>query len=302
MKYDVIVYNSSVLNISKHPKKASALSSFAQGAASLGASVKLENEHKYTPSKLAVILGWVTQDKTTPNVLLRQQIVKGQEQTGGKTMCIDAGCWKYADPDNTFLRYSLDGPFYDQAEYANHNSSPDKWDKIRQTLNLDMKDWRTKGKHILVCMQRNGGFSMKNLDPMDWLKMKLTKIRAYTDRQIIIRPHPGKPQDFSKFISTNTSVMDSQKISLVESMNKAHAAVFFNSSSSVAAVCSGIPIFVDDVSCVSWKVANQDLKDIENPKFFDREQWISDLAAAHWSDAEGATGDIYKKFLPYLPT
>lgn len=300
MTYDVIVYNSSVLNITKHPKKASALNSFAEGAARMGATVRIATTYHYEPSKLAVILGWVTQDKNTPNILLRQQVVDGQKSTNGKTMCIDAGCWKYADTENRFLRYSIDGPFYDTAEYANKNSSDDKWKKIKNSLHLDLKDWRTKGRHILVCMQRDGGFSMKNLDPIDWLKSKILKIRTYSDRQIIIRPHPGKPQDFSKFISPTISIQDSNKISLVESMSKAHAAVFFNSSSSVAAVCEGIPIFVDDKSCVSWDVANKDIKDIENPAFFDRNQWINDLAAAHWSDEESSAGLIYQKFLPYL--
>jgi hypothetical protein len=300
MKYDVIVYSSSVLNLPKHPKKASALNSFASGAARSGATVKVATTYQYEPSKLAVILGWVTKDKNTPNILLRQQVVDGQRANGGKTMCIDAGCWKYADIHNTFLRYSINGPFYDTAEYVNQNSGPDKWNKIKTRLNLDLKDWRPKGRHILICMQRDGGFSMKNLDPMDWLKMKINKIRTYTDRPIVIRPHPGKPQDFSKFINSNITVENSKNISLTQSMHKAHAAVFFNSSSAVAAICEGIPIFVDDQSCVAWKVANTDLKNIETPAFFQREQWIYDLAAAHWSDDESAQGLIYKKFLPVL--
>mgnify|MGYP000020266290 CR=1 FL=1 len=38
-------------------------------------------------------------------------------------MCIDASCWKYLDNQGTYLRYSLNGPFYDRAEYANQNSN-----------------------------------------------------------------------------------------------------------------------------------------------------------------------------------
>ena len=30
------------------------------------------------------------------------------------------------------------------------------------------------------------------------------------------------------------------------------------------------------------------------------EQWIYDLASAHWSDADAQAGRIYQKFLPYL--
>jgi hypothetical protein len=300
MKFDVVVYKSSVLNLSKHLRKERCLQSFAEGAMRAGAKTHIETKYQYTPSKLAVILGWVTQDKSTPNIILRQQIVEGQKKVGGRTMCIDAGCWKYADTENRFLRYSLDGPFYDQAEYANKNSPPDQWKIISATLGLELKPWRSKGKHILICMQRDGGFSMKSLDPMRWLEEKIPEIRKYTDRPIQIRPHPGKPQDFSKFSGPGVEIVNSQSVSLLQSMHKAHAAVFFNSSSSVAAVCEGIPIFVDDDSCVARRVANIDLKNIETPEFFERDQWIHDLATAHWSDQQGRVGSIYQKFKPYL--
>lgn len=298
--YDVVVYKSSVLNLSKHPRKDSCLQSFADGARREGASVHIETTYKYHPSKLAVILGWITQDKTTPNILLRQQIVQEQKKINAKVMCIDAGCWKYADVNNTYLRYSLDGPFYDQAEYANKNSSSKKWDEIKVNLNLELKPWRSKGKHILVCMQRDGGFSMKNLNPTVWLHNKLMELQNYTDRPIVIRPHPGKIQNFQQYNNKNVSVIDSTRISLIDSMKKAHAAIFFNSSSAVAAICEGIPIFIDDNSCVAKQVANRDISQIENPKLFEREQWIYDLASAHWSDHDGRTGEIYKKFMPFI--
>ena len=300
--YDVVVYLSSVLNISKHPKKFSCLSAFAEGVRRTGHTVHIETQYRYTPSRLAVILGWVTQDKNTPNILLRQQIVQEQANRGNHTMCIDANCWKYIDTENQFLRYSLGGPFYDQANYANKNSDSYKWSKISSTLNLDLKPWRHKGNHILVCMQRDGGFSMKNLDPIRWLESKLIELRKYTSRTIVIRPHPGKPQDFSRFIdpTRGITVIDSKAIPLVSSLHKSWAAVFFNSSSAVAAICEGIPIFIDDKSCVAWDVANKNLADIENPQMFERDQWIWDLAAAHWTDEEAEAGDIYRKFIPYL--
>ena len=87
---------------------------------------------------------------------------------------------------------------------------------------------------------------------------------------------------------------------LTDNLKGAHAAVFFNSSASVAAVCAGIPVFVDDVSCVAWNVANRDIAKIESPATFAREQWLYDLSAAHWSDADAQAGRIWQKFLPYL--
>jgi hypothetical protein len=149
---------------------------------------------------------------------------------------------------------------------------------------------------------------MKALDPLVWLQQKIDEIRKYTDRTIMVRPHPGayKPTDFLQFRTKHyqtrlgVQVLEPSAAKLTDNLQRAHAAVFFNSSASVAAACAGIPIFVDDISCVSWAVANQDIAKIESPKQFDRQQWIYNLAAAHWSDDDANQGRIYQKFLPYL--
>jgi hypothetical protein len=87
---------------------------------------------------------------------------------------------------------------------------------------------------------------------------------------------------------------------LIDNLQGAHSAVFFNSSASVAAACEGVPVFADDSSCVAWAVANKDINKIESPEIFAREQWMYDLAAAHWSDADARAGRVYQKFLTYL--
>ena len=306
---DVVVYISSVANFQKHTRKTQCLESFAAGVSKLGHSVVLETAHRYTPSRLAVMLGWATTNTGGPNIVLRKEIIAQQRRHGFHTMCIDASCWKYLDNASSYLRYSLDGPFYDRAEYANRNSNSSKWQEISQALGISLAPPQTNpGGHILICMQRDGGFAMKALDPVVWLTQKIAEIRRHTDRTIMVRPHPGayKPTDFLQFRTRHyqthlgVQVLEPSIARLTDNLQKAHAAVFFNSSASVAAACAGIPIFVDDASCVSWAVANRDMAKIESPEQFDRQQWISDLAAAHWSDDDAKEGRIYQKFLPYL--
>ncbi len=62
----------------------------------------------------------------------------------------------------------------------------------------------------------------------------------------------------------------------------------------------GVPLWVDDSSSVCWDVANKDLSNLNNPTMFDRDQWIYDLAACHWTDNESRQGIVFNKFLPYL--
>ena len=305
---DVVVYISSVANAKKHSRKIECLESFAQGVRASGDSVVVEWEHRYTPSRLAVILGWATTNTGGPNVVLRKQIIAEQRRLGFQTMCIDASCWKYLDNHGSYLRYSLNGPFYDHAQYANHNSNDSKWLEISGALGVQLKpaQFNTTG-HILIGMQRDGGFSMKSLDPMTWLQQKIQQIRSVTNRAIWVRPHPGQydMKDFDHWTDKKQSkyqitIIEPTHSQLIDNLQGAHAAVFFNSSASVAAVCEGVPVFADDASCVAWAVANKDISKIETPETFAREQWIHDLAAAHWSDQDARTGRVYQKFLPYL--
>ena len=305
MTIDAVVYISSVANPRKHSRKIECLESFADGVKNSGGNVVVEWDHKYTPSRLAVMLGWATTNTGGPNITLRKQIIAEQQRQGLKTMCIDASCWKYLDDHGTYLRYSIGGPFYDRAEYANGNSDAAKWNEIRNTINVPLIEAPVvkPNGHVLICMQRDGGFAMKTLDPIRWLENKITLIKEYTKRPIVVRPHPGayRLQDFRKFRNIpKVTVVDPAKSSLLQDLQNAHAAVFFNSSASVAAVCANIPVFVDDQSCVSWSVANKNIANLESPQAFDRSQWLNDLAAAHWSDADGRAGLIYQKFLPYL--
>jgi hypothetical protein len=306
---DCVVYVSSVANPRKHTRKIQCLESFAEGVQASGDSVVVEWEHKYTPSRLAVMLGWATTNTGGRNIDLRKQIIADQRRLGFHTMCIDASCWKYLDDHSSYLRYSIGGPFYDRAEYANHNSTADKWQEISQRLNMNLLPMQKRPDgHVLICMQRDGGFAMKTLDPIDWLRSKIDQIRRHTNRTILIRPHPGdyRREDFEEFRGKhyrqrlNVHVQDHLLTSLVDNLALAHSAVFFNSSASVAAVCAGVPVFADDSSCVAWSVANHDVAAIESPAEFDTQQWAWDLAAAHWSDEDAKAGRVYQKFLPYL--
>ena len=300
---DCVVYISSVANVKKHSRKEQCLESFATGVAAAGGRVHVERDYVYTPSRLAVMLGWATTNTGGRNIALRKQIIAEQQRRGFKTMCIDASCFKYLDQSGTYLRYSLGGPFYDRAEYANRNSDPTKWQEIQHNLNIKIKPAQSRDGYILVGMQRDGGFSMKALNPLNWLGNKIHEIRKYTNRAIVVRPHPGKfdMKEFAPFQNKlNVRVIDPTESTLLENLQGAHSSVFFNSSASVAAVLEGVPVFVDDASAVTWSVAHHTVSQIESSRAFEREQWLWDLASAHWSDEDAQAGHIWKKFLPYL--
>jgi hypothetical protein len=297
--YDVVVYFSS-LQKQDPGRKIDTLEAFATGASSAGANVLIERDYIFRPAKLAVILGWPSPVATTPNIKFRSEIVTKQKAQGNHVMAIDANCFKFGDTESKYLRYSLNGVYYDTSEYANTNSTSEKWDNISKEFNLDIRNWHQDGDHILFLIQRDGGWGMKGLNPVQWAQDKIKQIKQISNLPIILRPHPGKVADLSSLVQPGVTISDSVSRPLTKDLKRAKSALVFNSSSGVASILAGVPLWVDDSSSVCWDVANKDLSNFNSPTFFDRTQWIYDLAACHWSDEESRQGLIYKKFLPYL--
>lgn len=299
--HDVAVYLSSLPRIADRNRKVEVLQAFAQGAQVAGANTVLQTQYQTVPAQLAVILGWVGTTIAGPHIQLRKTAIDEQQRLHRKIMSIDSSCFKFADPGSIFLRYSLDGVYYNTDNYANKNSTDVKWNQIRSRLNLTLSPWRANGQHILVCGQRDGGWSMKGVDMSAWTTQTVKQIRRYTDRPIVVRPHPRNPINVGLFKQfANVSV--SKNTTLEQDLCNAWASVFFNSSSCVASVLAGVPVFASDPDCVAWTVANADITQIEKPLTPPREQWLWDLSAAHWTDDESRAGLIYRKFKPFLPT
>jgi hypothetical protein len=295
--HDVVVYASSLPRVADRSRKTEVLEAFAAGAQAQGARVLLQREPQIVPARLAVILGWVGTKIRGAHIQLRRDVIDHQRGSKNLIMPIDGSCFKFVDDHSQFLRYSLDGVFYNRDRYANANSTSDKWNQIQQTLGLQLEPWRAQGDHVLVCLQRDGGWSMKGTDMTAWTVNTVRRLRELTSRPIVIRAHPKHRVDLSA-LSDLTGVRQSlHGTALVQDLRDAWAAVFYNSSASVAAVLAGVPVFATDDDCVARSMANPDLAQIENPCMPAREQWIYDLSAAHWTDAESRGGTIYRHFL-----
>lgn len=296
---DVVIYLSSLPRIADRSRKMEVLKNFAQGVIASGVPVVLQDRPQVTPARLSVILGWIGMTIRGPHIQTRSDVIQWHRDHGGHVMAIDSSCFKFADPDSQWLRYSLDGVNYRQAFYGNRGSDGRHWDAIRRSLGIDLRPWRSSGGHVLVCLQRDGGWSMKGVNLDDWARSRVRELRQHTDRPIVVRAHPKFPVPASWFQNV-PNVRMSQEPRLEQDIHDAWAAVFFNSSSCVASVLGGVPVFVDDDDCVAWDVANTRIQDIETPRMPPREQWLWDLCQAHWNDQHSITGDIYRHFGRYL--
>lgn len=301
--YDVQVCLGTLPKIKNHNLKVQIMRAFAEGAERAGARVIVTEDRGFQNARLAVMIGWVGMNFSGPHIYYRRDLIEHQKRTGGKIMSIDGSCFKFSHSGDMWLRYSLDSVFWNEGNYANKNANNTHWLDISKSLNLQLKPWRTSGNHILICLQRDSGWNAKGFDQQAWLNKTVKIIRSRSQRPIRVRPHPANKLDWTKITNNydNVTISNSTTTTLEQDLQDAWAGVFYNSSSSVAAVLDGVPVFVSEEGAVTYDVANYTTRDIENPRIPDREQWLWNLSQAHWNIDQSRQGMIYKHFEPYLP-
>jgi hypothetical protein len=294
-------------SIAKNQDKSNTLRYFVQGVNAVGDLGVVSESTLWEPSDVAVILGWVHEHgKTSAHLELRRSILENQARTGGRTIIADSNLFLYQDINNPgyWLRYSYDNVFPGLGEYCDHNPDPARWKKVQAELNIKLKPWRTQGHHVLVCLQRDGGWSMRGFDVVDWALDTIAEIRGYSNRPIVIRSHPGDKRAI-KYCQRLEKLLLGRRVrdvsfsqpshSLLQDLSQCWAVVNHNSSPTVAAAIEGIPIFVTDpVHSQAREVANTDFALLENPAIFERTDWIERLSQFHWSHRDLQLGHCWQ--------
>lgn len=309
----VAIYHNTVPNL-KNQEKIDLLKNYALGVINSNDKVIEVKSYHYCPADVAVIQGWLgTGPITAPHLQLRNTVINSQLGNKKYVICADSNLFLYSNTANPlhYLRYSFNGVFPNTGIYCDTEIDPTRWKKISKNLNISLKDYRTNGDHILLCLQRNGGWSMGDIDIQDWAVQAIETIRRYSDRPIIIRPHPGdktskniiQPGSPSCKIKFSKTVRLSSNINLVDDLQNCWAAVNYNSSPVVGAAIEGVPIFVcDPPKSQCAEVANIDLSKIENPMMLDRQQWVERLSMFHWNFDELRSGECWQHMRKFVKT
>lgn len=274
-------------------EKVNALTYFAEGAARCGDQAQVTYSQTYEQCDVGAIIGnaFASNPSKTrlPHYAVRKMVMDTQTQSGRYWLSIDSNVFIYRDRNNPkkYLRYSFNGVFPCDGIYCNESPGEENWANIRRDYNMDLKPWRTSGNHILMCLQRPMGWSMRGRNLMQWLDDTFVRIRQYSDRPIVLRWHPGDWKNFPTGVNfENYNVtMSPQDRHITQDLINCWALVCHNSTPSSVAVIEGIPAFITDQPgyCQAGEVANTDFNLLENPIMPDREAWIRKLAQCHWS-------------------
>jgi hypothetical protein len=252
---------------------------------------------------VAVLQGFVHEkSQNLPHLQLRKNVLEHQRQNGNTTVIIDSNLFLYRDPGNTkkYLRYSYDGVFPTTGNYCNDIVDPARWEQIKYDLQFDLQPWRLNGRYILLCAQRDGGWSMGSNNVVNWVRNTVAQVRQITKMPIHVRLHPGDSRNQNhvrRLRDLQVKLVDSKRVSLLDSLQEAHATVVYNSSPAVASAIEGVPTFITDPNprnSQAYGVAHINLNELLNPQGFDRSEWILRMAQMHWNQKDLKMGKAWE--------
>jgi hypothetical protein len=209
-----------------------------------------------------------------------------------------------------YHRWSWLSYFRHEGDYNNNNCPDDRWLRVQQEQQIQIKDWKKTGDYILFVMQRPGDTSNRDFlkeygSYENYLNETLDLIRFHSNRPIRLRMHPLRANvqkeilrkvDLTRaIISDNVFERADNRLDggdgLYEDFRKAWAVVGWNSNTLTESVCEGVPTFSLHPSSMAWECSNKNLKRLDNPEYFDRSQWLNNLAYCQWTEEEIEKGD-----------
>jgi len=168
-------------------------------------------------------------------------------------------------------------------------------------LNINLSPVNNKRKpEILIAAQHERSLQWEAQPSMsNWVMSTVKEIRKYTERPIVIRPHPRAPFSFSH---PTAKIITPQKIANTydnfDIDYAAHCVVNHNSGPGVQAAISGTPVIVDSSSLAAD--VTDTYENIESAKLPDRTAWFTRLCHTEWTVDEIKQGTPLKRLLPYI--
>jgi|TARA_B110000503_G_scaffold92600_1_gene139638 hypothetical protein len=304
----VVSYYSVIPVVNKSQEKHNILTKFIQGVNAAGDTGILHQGYDLQQCDVGMIQGWQHDlGKNMPHLQLRQNIIN---RTANTHVCTaDANLFLYANKTNHphhYLRYSFDGVFRNTGIYFDDIINPARWQQLSKDCNIQLEHSKKNGNHILICAQRNKGWSMGKLGLDGWLVNTCQEIRKYSDRPIIVRLHPSDNQtnrrapQIQKILNQLPNVSLSTRQLIDEDLNNCWAVVNHNSSSIVGPLIKGYAAFVTDpVTSQCAEVAHTDFSKIESPNDFDRNAWLERISMFHWKFNEIEDGTAWRHMRQY---
>jgi hypothetical protein len=151
---------------------------------------------------------------------------------------------------------------------------------------------------ILIACQHQESLQWEGMPTMGkWVNDTISKIKQYSNRRIVVRPHPRSP-----FAINMPNIIVENPVRIPNTYDdfdifyNYHCVINHNSGPAVQAVIQGVPILCDSSSLaaplsIQWE-------NLENPSLPDREEWFLKLCHTEWTVDEIRQGVPLARLFP----
>lgn len=289
---------------------------FAKGVLEAGDDSFVQEELAYKDCDVAVIFGAVRRDKVHKRDLhnLKADIINKHQKDNSLLVFDNPVIGRKltnVNDSNPYLRIGINSFMNDEGIFNNLNSPSDRWEKIKQQLNIDVKPWREDGEHILIMLQKFNDASLRGDERtrpenhVIWARTMAQQIRLVSERPVIFRPHPEDRSSsnytkIQKIANEYNCTLDTSNTDVVNSLKNCWACVTFSSGSAVDALLEGVPTVVSDSGSMAYPICDHSCLNIENISMNDRTQWLYDLSYTQWHINEMSLGLPWMHLKPKL--
>lgn len=172
------------------------------------------------------------------------------------------------------------------------NLDPSRPEKLGVFLHPEKSNRRDE---ILIATQHAKSLQWQGMPQMEqWVQNTIEKIRQFSDRKVVVRPHPRSPLRFN--IPGATIDLPQKIQGSYDDFNidyNYHCVVNFNSGPAVQAAINGVPI-VCDSSSLAFPLSER-WENIETPILPNRDDWFLKLCHTEWTVEEIAQGIPLKR-------
>lgn len=257
--------------LAMRPGLAGRLEAVSEGCARLGYIVHI-GEPPPDPTPADICISW---NRHGRNGLLAESV----ERAGGRVIVLENGyCGR--DSRGRGLLAVARGQHLGAGDWR-PEADASRW----AALGIELRPWRKKGEHILICLSRGYG-SAATAMPERWPLEIARAVKHFSGRPIVVRPHPetrcNPPVDVGR---------------LDGDLADAHAVVIWGSNAGTAALIAGVPVFYALPTWILAGAACAELGHLDKPPLPDRLPAFVRMAWAQWTLAEIATGEPFDRLL-----
>ena len=170
--------------------------------------------------------------------------------------------------------------------YYGHTQDLD-WDRPAR-LGINLITVHRPGSHVVIAAQNSASLQVQDLSSMEaWIAQQVALIRAHTDREIRVRPHPRCRLAVSQLPQGIVVELPRRVPDTYDSFDlqfDCHAMVNYNSGPGIQAAVQGVrPVVHSSSLAHSVSVG---VHDIEQPYDTDRCQWLVEICHTEYTVEE----------------